>query len=322
PMTLRTRRRRAIALLALAGGVALAGCHRSRTSNELVVSLNKLSTPYSVMLKRYAERAARQAGVEVAVLDGQGDSSKQSADLRAASVRGAKAIVLAPNDSSALAPAVDDLRQDGVAVIAIDRRLDGTAQPVAFVGADNTQGGRLLGQWVVQHFPKGARVVVITNEPGSSTEIERSRGVHQGLGAGGPTYRIIAEQTANSSRDQALTVTQNILTAFSAAPPDAIICLNDDMAIGALEAIRSAGLPRDRIKVLGFDANPEALARIRAGDMSATVEQSPARQVSTAIREALDAIRTGAKPRSVTLQPLLITAANLDQAERASEAKP
>lgn len=315
----RTRRNLALVILGLVAGVALTACNRGGTRNDLVVSLNKLSTPYSVMLKRYAERAAQKAGTTVTVLDGQGDSSKQSADLRAASIRGAKAIVLAPNDSRALAPAVDDLRQDGVAVIAIDRRLEGASEPVAFVGADNTQGGRLLGQWVVQHFPKGARVAVITNEPGSSTEIERSRGVHQGLAAGGSGYRIIAEQTANSSRDQALTVTQNILTAFSSAPPDAIICLNDDMAIGALEAIRAAGLPRDRIKVLGFDANPEALARIRAGDMSATVEQSPAKQMNAAIAQALAAIRHKAKPRAITLQPILITAANLSQAERASE---
>jgi inositol transport system substrate-binding protein len=311
---------RRLALLAL-GTVALGACHRNSADQALVVSLNKLSTPYSVMLRRYAERAATLADMRVAVLDGQGDSSKQSADLRAASVRGAKAIVLAPNDSAALAPAVDDLHDDGVAVIAVDRRLAGTQTPTPFVGADNTEGGRLLGQWVVAHFPQGARVVLITNEMGSSTQIERTRGVHAGLAAGGAKYRIIAEQTANSSRDEALTVTQNILTAFSSAPPDAIVCLNDDMAIGALEAIRAAGLPRDRIKVLGFDANPEALSRIRAGEMSATVEQSPAKQMNTAISEAVAAIRTGAKPQSVMLTPMLITAANLDQAERIGEAR-
>jgi inositol transport system substrate-binding protein len=310
------------ALLALTGlSLALAACHRNSADDALVVSLNKLSTPYSVMLRRYAERAATLADMRVAVLDGQGDSSKQSADLRAASVRGAKAIVLAPNDSAALAPAVDDLHDDGVAVIAVDRRLAGTEKPTPFVGADNTQGGRLLGQWVVGHFPQGARVVLITNEMGSSTQIERTRGVHEGLAAGGAKYKIIAEQTANSSRDEALTVTQNILTAFSHDPPDAIVCLNDDMAIGALEAIRAAGLPKDRIKVLGFDANPEALSRIRAGDMSATVEQSPAKQMTTAIQQAVAAIRTGAAPHSVTLQPVLITAANLNQAERIGEAK-
>lgn len=316
------RRSALLAISALSlSALPLTACHRNGADEALVVSLNKLSTPYSMMLRRYAERAAHQAGMAVAVLDGQGDSSKQSADLRAASVRGAKAIVLAPNDSAALAPAVDDLHDDGVAVIAVDRRLSGTEKPTPFVGADNTEGGRLLGQWVVDHFPKGARVVLITNEPGSSTQIERTRGVHAGLAAGDGRFKIIAEQTANSSRDQALTVTQNILTAFSSDPPDAIVCLNDDMAIGALEAVRAAGLPKDRIKVLGFDANPEALSRIRAGDMSATIEQSPAKQMNTAIQEAVAAIRTGARPQSVTLKPMLITAANLNQAERIGEAK-
>lgn len=309
-------------LIALAGLMTLASCHRGAADDQaLVVSLSNLSAPYMVMMRRYIEREARAQGVAPAVLDGQGDSAKQTADLRAADVRGAKAVILAPNDSRALAPVVDSLQADGVTVIAVDRRLEGTAQPVAYVGADNVEGGRLLGDWVVSNFPRGADVVLITNDPGSSSQIDRSKGVHEGLAHGGPAFRIIAEQTANSSRDQALTVTQNILTSLGSRLPQVIICLNDDMAMGSLEAIRAAGIASGRIKVLGFDATPEALLRIRRGEMSATIEQSPGKQVRTAVAEAVAAIRKGTPPRSAALTPILITSANLESAERFAEAK-
>ena len=301
----------------------LVACDRGGRQHDhaLVASLSNLSAPYMAMMRRDIEANARQQAVEVTVLDGQGDSAKQTADLRAADVRGAKAIILAANDSSALAPAVDSLQADGIVVLAIDRRLEGTARTVAYVGADNVAGGRLLGQWVVDNFPQGAAVVLITNDPGSSSEIDRSRGVHEALGAGGSGFRLVAEQTANSSRDQALTVTQNILTSLGVQLPQVIVCLNDDMAMGALEAIRAAGVPSGRIKVLGFDASPEALSRIQRGEMSATVEQRPAQQVEAAMRQALAAIRTGAPPQSASLAPVLITAANLDRAERFAEVK-
>ena len=306
---------------ALMGLVAVAACHKNTGEDELVVSISNLSAPYMAMMGRYFEQAAHAKGVPVVIVDGQGDSAKQTADLHAADVRGAKAVILAPNDSRALASAVDTLQSDGITVIAVNRKLEGTEKPVAYVGADNVEGGRLLGEWVVKNFPQGARVVLITNDPGSSTEIDRSRGVHSGLAQGGSQYQIVAEQTANSSRDQALTVTQNILTAAGANLPQVIICLNDDMAMGALEAMRAAGVASGAIKVLGFDATPEALSRIRSGEMSATVEQSPEKQVRAAVDRAVAAMRGQTAPQSASLRPTLITSTNLQEAERIAEAK-
>ena len=301
--------------------LAVAGCQKSAENDQIVVSISNLSAPYMVMMGRYFEQAAQSEGLSVVIMDGQGDSAKQTADLRAADVRGAKAIIVAPNDSRALATAVDTLQSNGITVIAVDRRLEGTQKPVAYVGADNVEGGRLLGQWVVETFPRGARVVLITNDPGSSSQIDRSEGVHAGLGKGGTAYPIVAEQTGNSSRDQALTVTQNILTALGSNLPDVIICLNDDMAMGSLEAIRAARIANGKIKVLGFDATPEALSRIRSGEMAATVEQNPAMQVRAAVDQALVALRGKGVAHSASLQPALITGANLQMAERFVEAK-
>jgi inositol transport system substrate-binding protein len=310
-----------LGLTAAAVGL-LSGCSRGgQSASEIAVSFNDLSQPFFVAMRRQLEDEAAKLGVKVQVMDAQNNSSKQIADLEAAAVQGAKVVIVAPTDSKALASTADELAEQGVTVISVDRNISGAKAPVPHVGADNVAGGRAMADWVIKTYPAGARVVVITNDPGSSSSIERVKGVHQGLEAGGPTFKIVTEQTANSKRDQALTVTQNVLTSMRDSLPDVILCLNDDMAMGALEAVHAAGLGPDKIKVLGFDAIPEALARIKAGEMAASVEQNPGLQIRTALRQAVDKIKTGAAPRTVSLIPVLITSANLAEASRISEVK-
>lgn len=305
---------RIVAGSALAAGLALtlAGCGKPRGDEvRITASFSSLSTPYFITMKQAAESQAGPARVSLSVLDGQSNSTKQGADLETASVDGTQGVILAANDGKALAPEVDRLRAAGIPVVAVDRRIDGTTSPVPYVGADNVAGGRLLAQWVIAHFPHGANVVVITNEPGTSTQIDRSRGVREGLAAGGARYRIVAEQTANSSRDQALTVVQNLLTSFgSTHRPDAILCLNDNMALGAISALKEASVPVGAVQVLGFDAIPEALDNIRAGKLAATVDQDAAAQIKAALSTIVTAVK-GGKAQSIAIAPHLVTAESL-----------
>ncbi len=316
-------RRALLATGAAFGLAALAGCSKGGNtgSQDIVVSFSDLSQPFFVAMRRDLEDEAQKLGVKVQVLDGQNNSSKQVSDLDAAGVQGVGAVIIAPTDSKALASETDKLADDGVIVVSVDRHIENAKHPVPHFGADNVAGGRAMAEWVVKTFPKGAKIVVITNDPGSSSSIERVKGVHEGFAAGGASYFIVAEQTANSKRDQALTVTQNILTSMGGQHPDAILCLNDDMAMGALEAIHGAGFTPQQIRVLGFDAIPEALARIKAGDMAATVEQNPGEQIRTALRQVVGALRDKKAIASQSLTPVLITKDNLNQASRISEVK-
>ncbi len=307
-------------LLAVAAPI-LTGCSGAKpASQEIVVSFSDLSQPFFVAMRRDLEDEAKKLGVKVQVLDGQNNSSKQVADLEAAGIQGIGAVIIAPTDSRALASATDALADEGVVVVSVDRHIEGAKHEVPHFGADNVAGGRAMADWVVKAYPKGAKVVVITNDPGSSSSIERVKGVHDGLKAGGAAYQIVAEQTGNSKRDQALTVTQNVLTSMGGAHPDVILCLNDDMAMGALEAVRSAGFTPQQIQVLGFDAIPEALKRIRSGELAATVEQNPGQQVRTALREVVAKLQKNTPITSQSLTPVLITKDNLNAASRISEA--
>jgi inositol transport system substrate-binding protein len=138
--------------------------------------------------------------------------------------------------------------------------------------------------------------------------------------AAGDKYKVVADQTANFRRDQGMTVTQNLLTSLG-TPPDVIVSSNDDMALGAVAALQQSGVAKGKVAVIGYDALPEALREIRNGAMSATVEQSPGKQVRTALDELADQIRNKKPMESVSIPPFVVDNASLEKAERIDEAK-
>jgi inositol transport system substrate-binding protein len=307
-----------LALLWLATGV---GCSSKSAHDRplIVASLHNLSEPFFIAVRRELESEAARLDVEVSVVDGQSNSAKQTADVEAAIASGANGIILAPTSVNALAPAVESVLKAGIPIVTLDRRVDNTSVSVPHVGADNVGGGRGMAQWVIEHFPNGARIVLISGQPGSSSAIDRTQGIQAAFKTAGPQYKIVAEQSANWQREQGLTVTQNILTSLGTQIPEVILCEDDDMALGALEALRTSGL--SGVKVLGFNATPEALARVRDGQLAATVEQSPVRQARAALQQLVAKIRTHAPISGASITPILITQANVAEAERFSEVR-
>lgn len=288
---------------------------------KIVAAFHNLAEPFYVFMHREILDEAKQLDVNVAVLDGQASSPKQTSDVENALVQGVDGLILAPVDVNALAAAADEVIEEDIPIVTVDRRVENTSEPVPHVGADNVAGGRKMAEWVVKNFPDGAEIVFLTGQPGSSSGIDRAKGVHEVLDPVSDKYKIVAEQTGNWERAKGLSVTEGILTSLSGNPPDVIISANDDMALGAIEAIHSMGLTSAGIKVLGFDAVPEALQKIKTGEMAATVEQSPSRQIRTALRLVVDSIRNGTEIQSTSIEPILITAENLNQAERIGELK-
>ncbi len=234
--------------------------------------------------------------------------------------KGVSAIVVSPLDVAALAPAVQAAVEAGVPVVTIDRRVNGVDGVLAHVGADNVKGGEAQGEAILAAFPNGATIMHLQGQPGAGPAIDRNKGLHSVLDAHKDKYKIVFEQPANFARDQALTMTENGLTSM-ATPPDVIVCANDDMALGALEAARARNLTK--IKIYGFDALPEALSRIKDGSLAGTVEQFPGQQSRIAMDIAIAFARDGKQPaQKVTLlTPIVLTQANLDKAERLSEMK-
>lgn len=314
-MTAFFRKAAATGLLA----ASITGLCAAAQAQDLTIasSMPALEFPFFVhMQSALADAAAATGGITLIETDGQNQTTKQTLDVEAAIIQGVDGIIISPIDAVAMGPALQQAVDAGIPVITIDRRVEGVPGIAAHVGADNVIGGQAQANLIVEMFPDGARIVNLQGQPGSSPAIDRNKGVHDILDSMSDKYVFVAEQTANFAREQGASVTEAILAGLD-TPPDVIVAANDDMALGALQVVQEQGLD---IAVIGFDALPEALASIRDGGLTATVEQFPGGQSAQALALLVSHLREGTTPEPlVLLQPITITADNIDQAERLGE---
>ena len=316
---------RMTAIIAGAFGLALASVGPALAEQKpltILASSPQMAFPFFVhMMKQIQAEADKLGDIKVTVTDGQGSSPKQTADVEAAITQGVSGIVISPNEVDALAPALQEAVDAGVPVVTIDRRVDKVPGILAHVGADNVKGGEAQGNLVLKMFPNGAKVMNLQGQPGASPAIDRNKGLHNVLDQAKDKYKLVFEDTANFQRDKGLSVTESALAGMS-EPPDVIVAANDDMALGAVEALKGRNLT-GKVAVIGFDALPEALAQIRDGTLTATIEQMPGGQSRGAVDVLVAFLRDGKKPdQQVTLlTPIAITKDNLNDAERLGEVK-
>ena len=288
----------------------------------ILMSVPGLTFPFFVHCVNQAKEEANKLGdIDLIISDGQVSSPKQTADIEAAITKKVDGIVISPNDVDALVPALQEVVDAKIPVVTFDRRVNKVPGILAHVGADNVKGGEAQGHLIEKLFPDGATVMNLQGQSGSSPAIDRNKGLHNVLDQAKDKYKIVFEDTAAFARDKGLSVTESALAGMP-KPPDVISCANDDMALGALEALRARNLV-GKVKLIGFDALPEALGQIKAGNMTATIEQLPGGQVRGAMERLVASLRDGKKPdQQVTLlTPIAITSDNLNQAERLNEVK-
>jgi inositol transport system substrate-binding protein len=288
----------------------------------VLMAVPDLAFPFFVHMVDVAKDEANKLGdIDLIIADGQRSSPKETADVEAAITKGVNGIVISPNDVDALAPALQEAVDAKIPVVTIDRRVNKVPGLLGHVGADNVKGGEAQGQVIEKLFPNGATVMNLQGQSGSSPAIDRNKGLHNVLDQAKDKYKIVFEDTAGFDRAKGLSMTESALAGMK-NPPDVIVCANDDMALGALEALKARNL-LGKVKLIGFDALPEALGQIKAGNMTATIEQLPGGQVRGAMETLVGFVRDGKKPdQQVTLlTPIAITSDNLDQAERLNEVK-
>src|SRR5271165_1722325 len=290
-----TRRLATAGLLAL----ALAAPAFADEKPSILVSVPGLNFPFFVHMMKAFKSEAEKQGLNAIESDGQVSSPKQTADIEAALTKGVKGIVLSPNEVDAMAPALQEAIDAKTPVVTVDRRVPSATGILAHAAADNVKGGEAQGTLILEMFPDGATIANLQGQPGASPAIDRNKGLHNVLDKAGDKYKIVFEQTALFQRDKGLSVTESMLAGM-ATPPQVIVAANDDMALGALEAVKARNLKG--VTIIGFDALPEALAKVRDGELTATIEQFPGKQSSTAVQILADYLKSGKKPdQQITL---------------------
>jgi inositol transport system substrate-binding protein len=311
--------------LAAALGLALVASGPTQAADKhltILMAVPDLAFPFFVhMVDQGKDEANKLGNIDLIIGDGQRSSPKETADVEAAITKGVDGIVISPNDADALAPGLQEAVDAKVPVVTIDRRVNKVPGILGHVGADNVKGGEAQGELIEKLFPNGCTVMNLQGQSGSSPAIDRNKGLHDVLDKAKDKYKIVFEDTAGFDRAKGLSMTESALASMQ-KPPDVIVCANDDMALGALEALKGRNL-LGKVKLIGFDALPEALGQIKAGNMTATIEQMPGGQVKGALDTLVSFLREGKKPaQQVTLlTPIAITSDNLDQAERLNEVK-
>jgi inositol transport system substrate-binding protein len=311
--------------LAAALGLALVASGPTQAADKhltILMAVPDLAFPFFVhMIDEGKDEANKLGNIELIIGDGQRSSPKETADVEAAITKGVDGIVISPNDADALAPGLQEAVDAKVPVVTIDRRVNKVPGILGHVGADNVKGGEAQAELIEKLYPNGCTVMNLQGQSGSSPAIDRNKGLHNVLDKAKDKYKIVFEDTAGFDRAKGLSMTESALASMQ-KPPDVIVCANDDMALGALEALKGRNLT-GKVKLIGFDALPEALGQIKAGNMTATIEQMPGGQVKGALDTLVSFIREGKKPaQPVTLlTPIAITSDNLNQAERLNEVK-
>jgi inositol transport system substrate-binding protein len=300
--------------------IALSAPAFAEEKPTILLSVPGMNFTFFVHMMKALKAEAANQGFNAIEGDGQNSAPKQTADVEAALAKGVKGIVISPIDVDAMAPALKEAVDAGVPVVTIDRRVPSVTDILGHVGADNVKGGEAQGQLILKMFPNGATIANLQGQSGSSPAIDRNKGLHNVIDKAGDKYKIVFEQPAQFDREKGLSVTESMLAGM-ATPPQVIVGANDEEALGALEAVKARNLKG--IAIIGFDAVPEALGKIRDGELTATIEQFPGKQSAQGVKILADFIKSGVKPaQQITLlTPEAITKDNINTAERLDELK-
>lgn len=319
-----TRRRVAVALTAVAAGLALTACGSSSSGSsnaapssaatqgaagsKLVVIITP--SPDNVFFKAEQDAAKAEAeklGYETLVLSHDDDPTKQSQAIDTAISRKAAAIILDNAGADATVTAVQKAKDAGIPSFLIDREINATGVAVAQIVSNNFQGATLGGQEFAKQMANSGEYIELLGKQTDTNAGIRSKGYHSILDQI-PALKMVAQQSANWDQAEALQKTQTLLQAH----PDVkgIIAGNDTMALGAQAALDAAG--KKGVIVVGFDGSPDVAASILKDAIKATVLQPASQIAQMAVDQADQFVKTGStgKPEKQSVDCVLITKEN------------
>jgi ribose transport system substrate-binding protein len=286
--------------------LALCACGRGEDQRSIALVAKAMDSEFWLAVRDGARAAAEGKNVQLSVLapDREINIDQQVAILEDQIQRGADVLVVAPTGSAQVVPVLEQAIKRKVPVILVDADAPLTGKS-SYVGTDNRAGGALAARHLIERIGSG-KVALISGVPGNQSQDDRAQGFVQTLAAT-PGMQLVAQQPANSERSLGMTVMENILTAH----PDlrGVFATNDQMALGAVEAIEARGL-RGKVLVVGFDATAEAINAIAEGRMSASVAQRPFEMGRQSVEAALAILDgTPVEPR-IDTGTELVTSAN------------
>ena len=263
--------------IALLLSIPALACARKESGNFVVgFSQMESDNPWRLAQTKSLREEAAKRGYDLVVTDAQGQTAKQVSDVEDLIARRVDLILLAPREYQGLAPALEAAKRASIPVILVDREAAGTPGQdyVTFLGSNFVDQGRRAAEWLAQQTGGKASIVELTGTAGASVAADRAKGFKDEI-AKHPGMRIIASQTGNFSRAEAQRVMQNVAQSLG-RQITAVYAHNDEMALGAIQALKAAGLqPGKDVIIVSVDGQRAALEAIQNGELGATVESNP-----------------------------------------------
>ncbi|MHC6202677.1 substrate-binding domain-containing protein [Breznakiellaceae bacterium SP9] len=258
----------------------------------------------------FAAEFADKPEYEILWSDGQNDVTRQQDNINAAISQGVKAIVVVPIDTGAATPIITAARDAKVPLVFVNRNpFVGTTPPegVYYCGSDSVVAGRQQMEYLGELLGGQGEIAILMGQLNQEAAQDRTRGVKEVVAEKFPGITIVNEQTGNWMRNEGVNVTENWLTAYPNLK--AIASNNDEMALGALVAIETAGRA---ILVGGTDGNPDAVQAVKDGKLACSIFQNAKGQGAGAAAAVIGALK-GEKVEPITWVPYeLITKENAD----------
>ncbi len=277
---------------------------------KIAVVISTLNNPWFVVLGQAAQARAVELGYDAAVFDSQNDTAKEAAHFENILARGYKAILFNPTDADGSVAHVRKAKAAGVPVFCIDREINSTNAATAQLLSDNYSGCVALGQYFVRQVGRTGRYAELLGLVGDNNTWNRSKGFHSVVDRF-PGLRMVAQQSADFDRAKALEVMESILQKNPGL--DAVFCGNDAMAMGAYQALVSAGKDR-QVKVFGFDGADDVVRLVAEKKIAATGMQFPKIMAAKAA-EFADQYLKGKRdfPQKIPVRVDLVTPENVSQ---------
>lgn len=221
------------------------------------------------------------------------------------------ALVIAPANSQALVRVLREALDRGIVVVNIDNKLDpatlkAEGVQIPFIGPDNRAGAKLAGQHLAKSLDKGDEVAIIGGIPSAFNAMQRRQGFEDAMNEAGIT--IVSSQAGNWEMTKANQVAAGILNEHPGL--DALLCANDQMALGAVAAVREAG-KQDAVLVCGYDSISAVQELIKKGEVVCTIDQHGDKLAIFGIEYALEVLKTGVTPEDRETSVDLVTAETL-----------
>ncbi len=251
-----------------------------KETKKIGMILSTLNNPFFVSMKEGAEKKAQELGYELVVLDSKDDATTERANVEDLVQQGVSVLLINPTDSDAVGNSIMVANDNNIPVITVDRGAN-SGEVVSHIASDNTAGGKLAADYMLELLDGKGKLVELQGIPGASATRERGAGFHSVVD-GKEGVEVVSSQPADFDRQKGLNVMENIIQATPEF--DGVFAHNDEMALGALQAIKTAN--KD-VVIIGFDGTDDAVKAVEDGTLAATVAQQPDLMGSLAVENAV-----------------------------------